>query len=121
MNTPVFVVYLVLLMLGALPALTFPVYYSIKVRWWLLPRGPERETAGHLVMFSTLFALLYVRGGINVASGPGREAIFNQSTGNATFMVFLALFAAVVTWHRVWLFHRGRKLRSVAVTDKEAG
>lgn len=121
MNTPVFVVYLFLLALGALPALTFPIYYSVKVRWWRLPRTSERETAGHLVMFSTLFALLYVRGGINVASGPGREAILNQSPGNATFMIFLAAFAAVVTWHRVWLFHRGRKLRAAPRAEEESG
>lgn len=107
----VFPVYLGLVGLGAIPALTFPVYYSVKVRWWRLPRGPERETAGHLAMFSTLFALLYVRGGINVATGPGREAILNQSPGNAIFLQFLAALAAAVGWHRVWLFHRGRRLR----------
>ncbi len=111
MNTPVFVTYLVLLALGAVPALTFPIYYSVKVRWWLLPRGPERETAGHLVMFSTLFALLYVRGAINVSTGPGREAIFNQSPGNVTFMLFIAVLAMFVAWHRVLLFHKGRRAR----------
>lgn len=117
----VFPVYLGLVALGAVPALTFPIYYSVKVRWWLLRRGPERETAGHLVMFSTLFALLYVRGGINIASGPGREALHNQSPGNAAFLMFLATLAAFVAWQRVVLFHRGRKLRAASTINKETG
>jgi hypothetical protein len=110
-NTPVFVIYLVLLVAGAVPALTFPIYYSVKGQWWRLPRGPERETAGHVVMFSSLFALLYVRGAINVSTGPGREALFNQSPGNVAFLLFIASLAAFVGWHRVWLFHKGRKER----------
>lgn len=121
MNTPVFVIYVSLLVAGAVPALTFPIYYSVKSRWWRLRRGPERETAGHLLMFSSLFALLYVRGAINVSSGPGREAVFHQSTGNVIFMLFLAAFAAFVAWQRVWLFHRGRKLRSASTANKETG
>jgi hypothetical protein len=120
-NTPVFVVYLTLVALGALPALTFPIYYSTTVRWWRLPRGPERETAGHLVMFSTLFALLYVRGGINLSSPSGRHGILNQTPGNAAFLMFIAVFAAFVAWQRVWLFHRGRKARRRPVSAKEAG
>lgn len=117
----VFPIYLGLVALGALPALTFPVYYSVKVRWWRLPRGPERETAGHIVMFSTLFSLLYVRGGINLTSPSGRAAILGQSSGSATFLMFLAVLAAAVGWHRVWLFHRGRKLRATSRVDKETG
>lgn len=117
----VFPIYLGLVVLGAIPALTFPIYYSVKVRWWRLQSGPERETAGHLVMFSTLFALLYIRGGINIASGPGREAILNQSTANAAFLMFIATLAAFVAWHRVWLFHRGRKKRRVPVAGPAEG
>jgi hypothetical protein len=111
-NTPVFVIYLTLVALGAVPAFVFPIYYSAKAKWWRLPRGPERETAGHLVMFSTLFALLYVRGGINLSSSAGRHTILNQSSGSAAFLLCIAAFAAFVGWHRVWLFHRGRKERS---------
>jgi hypothetical protein len=107
-NTPVFVVYTVLIGIGAIPALTFPIYYSVKSRWWQLPHGPERETAGHLLAFSTFFALLYVRGGINLSTPSGRYAVLNQSPGGAAFLIFLAVFAAAVGWHRLWLFHRGR-------------
>lgn len=109
MSTSVFVVYLVLLLLGAIPALTFPIYYLIKGRWRKLPRGPERETAGHVLIFSSLFGLLYVRGAINVSTGPGREALFSQSPGAVAFLLFLAVLAAFVGWQRVWLFHKGRK------------
>jgi hypothetical protein len=114
-NTPVFVIYVVLVVLGAVPALTFPIYYSVKVRWWRLASGEDRETAGHVVMFSACFALLYVRGGINLSTPAGRYGVVNQSPGAAGFLVFLALFAAVVVWHRVWLFHKGRKKRSKEV------
>lgn len=118
MNTTVFGIYLCLLVLGAVPALTFPIYYSIKVRWWRLPHGEERETAGHLVMFSGLFALLYVRGGINVSTGPGRKALFEQSPGATAFLLFIAVLAAFLTWQRVRLFHKGRKLRAMSMTDR---
>lgn len=119
MNTPVFVIYLTLVALGAVPALVFPVYYSTKVRWWRLPHGPERETAGHLVMFSTLFALLYVRGGINLSSSSGRHAILHQSVGGAAFLVGIAAYAAFVAWQRLLLFHRGRKARGKYASRKE--
>ncbi len=116
----VFPLYLGLLALGAIPALAFPIYYSVTVRWWRQPRGPERETAGHLVMFSTLFALLYVRGGINLSSPAGRTAILHQSAGDAVFLMFIAALAAFVTWHRVLLFHRGRKERRTRVQAARA-
>lgn len=109
MNTPVFVVYLSLVVLGAIPALTFPIYYSVASKWWRLPRGPERETAGYLLMFSSLFALLYARGGINLSTPSGRDAVLDQSLGSAGFLLFLAVFAAVVGWYALYLLHKGRK------------
>lgn len=109
MNMPVFVIYVVLVVLGALPALTFPIYYSAVTRWWRLPRGPHREIAGHLMAFSTFFGLLYARGGINLASPAGRYTLLHQSPAGAWFYVFLAALAAFVGWQRLWLFHRGRK------------
>lgn len=120
MNTPVFVLYLTLVVLGALPALTFPIYYSVTVRWWQWPHGSERETAGHAVMFSTLFALLYVRGGINLSSTAGRYAILHQSSGGAAFLMFIAALAAFLAWQRLRLFHRGRKARGRSATHQEA-
>jgi hypothetical protein len=107
----VFIVYVGLVALGAIPALTFPIYYSVMSKWWRLPRGPERETAVHLLMFSSLFALLYVRGGVTLSTPSGRGAVLNQSPGAAAFLLFLAAFAAFVVWQRVWLFHKGRKGR----------
>lgn len=108
----VFPVYLGLVVLGAVPALTFPIYYTAKVKWWRLTSAEERETGGHVAMFSTCFALLYVRGGINLASPAGRDTVMHQSSAGAAFLMFLALFAAAMVWHRVWLFHKGRKFRS---------
>ena len=109
MSHPVFMAYVAFIVLGAIPALTFPIYYSVKSKWWELPHGPERETAGHLLAFSTFFALLYLRGGINLSTPSGRNTVMHQSPGGAAFLIFLAVFAAVVGWQRVWLFHRGRK------------
>ncbi len=111
MSTPVYVIYLVLLALGAVPALAFPVYYSVATKWWRLPHGPRRETAGHLMVFSTFFALLYTRAGINLTSPAWRDAVLNQSTAAAGFLLFLAALAAFVCWQRLWLFHKGRKER----------
>jgi hypothetical protein len=111
-NTPVFVIYLTLVALGAVPAFVFPIYYAVKSKWRQFPHGRERETAGHLLAFSTFFALLYLRGGINLSTPSGRYAVLNQSPGGGAFLVFLAVFAAAVGWHRLWLFHRGRKERS---------
>jgi hypothetical protein len=37
--------------------------------------------------------------------------LFNQSPGNVAFLLFIASLAAFVGWHRVWLFHKGRKER----------
>ena len=108
MSTPVFVVYLVLLVLGAVPAVLFPVYYSVVTRWWRLPHGPRRETAGHLMAFSTFFALLYVRGGINLASPTGRATVLHQSPAAAGLLLLLAVVAMFVGWQRLWLFHKGR-------------
>jgi hypothetical protein len=110
-TTPVFIAYLIMLVLGAVPALLFPIYYSATVRWWRLRRGPEHETAVHLVIYSGLFALLYVRGAINISSGAGREALHDQSPGSAAFLLFIAAVAMFVAWQRLWLFHKGRKNR----------
>lgn len=107
----VFPVYVGLVVLGGVPALAFPIYYSATVRWWRLPSDDERETAGHVAMFSALFGLLYVRGAINLATRASREAVLHQSPAGAAFLMFLALFAAAMVWHRVWLFHKGRKVR----------
>lgn len=117
----VFPVYVGLVVLGALPALAFPIYYSAKVKWWRLASADEREAGGHIAMFSTLFGLLYVRGGINLASPASRDAVLHQSPGGAAFLMFLALFAAAMVWQRVWLFHRGRKGRAKAASRKETG
>lgn len=114
-------IYVGLVVLGALPALAFPIYYSAKVKWWRLADAEERETAGHVAMFSTCFGLLYVRGGINLASPVSRDAVLHQSPGGAVFLMFLAAFAAVMVWQRVWLFHRGRKARAKAAHRKETG
>jgi hypothetical protein len=114
----VFPVYLALVVLGGVPALVFPVYYSATVQWWRLTNAEERETAGHVAMFSALFGLLYVRGGINLATPASREAVLHQSTAGAAFLMFLALFAAAMVWHRVWLFHKGRKIRSKSMPDR---
>ena len=120
MNIPVFVVYVALVAFGALPALTFPIYYAWAVKPWRLERGPERETAGHLLAFSTFFALLYARGGINLSTPGGRYAVLHQTPGGAAFLIFLAGFAAVVGWQRVWLFHRGRREHRKWIADREA-
>lgn len=111
MSTPVYAIYLVLLVSGAVPALAFPIYYSVATKWWRLPRGPRRETAGHLMVFSTFFALLYARAGINLTSAAWRDAVVHQSPGAATFLMFLAALAAFVCWQRLWLFHKGRTER----------
>jgi uncharacterized membrane protein YqgA involved in biofilm formation len=105
----VFPIYLGLVVLGAIPALTFPIYYTAKAKWWRLTSAEERETAGHVAMFSSCFGLLYVRGGINLASPAGRDVVIHQASAGAAFQMFLALFAAAMVWHRVWLFHKGRK------------
>lgn len=107
----VFPIYLALVVLGGVPALAFPIYYSATVKWWRLSSPEERETAEHIAMFSTCFGLLYVRGAINLVTPLSRAAVLHQSTAGSTFQMFLALFAATMVWHRVWLFHKGRKER----------
>jgi hypothetical protein len=72
--------------------------------------------------FSTFFALLYARGGINLSSPAGRYTVLNQSPSAAGFLAFLAFAAAFVGWQRLWLFHKGRKGHGQAtIEDRKDG
>lgn len=104
------VVYLVGLIAGAVPAVGFPVLYTISARWW------RTEMGRHLFSYSMLFALLYTNGLVHlVFSVPQWLQVWIN--------LFLVVFAAVVAWQRVLVYLHAQQRRSpapVAVREGEA-
>lgn len=90
------VVYWVLLVAGAVPAIVFPVYYTVKAPWW------RSEMGLHLFAFSLLFALLYVNALVNRVGLMPREV---QVWVGVVFLVF----GAVVAWQRLVVFWHARR------------
>lgn len=91
--------YLAGLVVGAVPAVAFPVLYTIRARWW------RSEMGRHLFSFSLLFALLYVNGLVRLLIGTPPEI---QKWIN----LVLVVGAAIVAWQRTLVFRHAQHQRN---------
>lgn len=92
------VVYLVGLCVGAIPAIGFPVLYTIRAHWW------RDEMGRHLFAFAVLFAALYVNGLIHLVFGiPLAVQVWIN--------LVLVVSAAIIAWQRMFVFFHAQHRR----------
>lgn len=85
------VVYLVGLIVGAIPAIGFPVLYTIRARWW------RDEMGRHLFAYSVLFAALYTNGLVHL--------VFQVPQWLQVWInLVLVVAAAVIAWQRILVY-----------------
>lgn len=101
------VAYWVLLVAGAVPAIVFPVYYTVRAPWW------RSEMGRHLFAFSLLFALLYVNALV------GRLGLLPRDVQVWVGVGFL-VFGAVVSWQRLTVFWHARRRALKTTTDDQS-
>jgi hypothetical protein len=102
MNAFWFTIYAILIVVGAIGAITFPIIYTIKFPWW------RSEVGIHVFSFSGLFAILYSRSIVSLFNPVSRHAFAEQSSGNIIFTFFIVILAAAVVWQRIWIFFESR-------------
>jgi hypothetical protein len=101
MNSVLLVGYVVFLFGGALGGVAFPIAYSIitKMEW------RHSQMGVNVFLFSSLFALLYVRGAIQFFNPISRRSLAEQSFWSATFIIIVTMLGAFVVWQRLWLLY----------------
>lgn len=103
MTSPMYVAYVVFLVIGALGSISFPVFYTIRTPWW------HDEVGVHLFMFSALFALLYSRSVLGLFNGAVARGWNAASTGDQWFYLFVTVAAAFIVWQRFWIFLKSQR------------
>jgi hypothetical protein len=101
MNSFLIIVYAVFLFGGALGGITFPIAYSIatKMQW------RHNQMGVNVFLFSSIFALLYVRGAIQFFNPISQRSLAEQSFWSAIFIIIVTMLGAFVVWQRLWLLY----------------
>lgn len=96
--------YLLLVVGGAVPAVWFPVQYGLSGLW------RRSEMGAHLMTYSVLFGLLYVRTCVTLATATGQDQVRSMGVLQAAVVLLFAAGFAGVAWWRLALYHRAHRL-----------